>query len=322
MLAPFIEAHHGGPLRALGVRSLELYDRFISDIAADSHPVPYHRTGTLEVATDDSTLGTLTAVARQLSADGVDSELLDGAGPRGAEPYLSRDVAGGLLVHTQGFVAASALAEALRAAAVRHGVAFRTASAASGLRPVNGHVEVTADNGPLTTDVVIMAAGSWTGSVDIDGIAPPPVRPVRGQLVQLDWRGDPLSRVIFAPRCYVVPWTNGTVLVGATVEDVGFDERSTAGGVAELLDAIGGLLPASRTAGFDEVRVGLRPGTPDDLPVLGRAEAAPNVVYATGHYRNGVLLAPVTARLIADLVLDGREDALLEPFRPDRFDTT
>ena len=112
------------------------------------------------------------------------------------------------------------------------------------------------------------------------------------------------------------------MLVGATVEEVGFDERATAGGVAELLDAIGALLPASQAAGFEEVRVGLRPGTPDDLPVLGRAEVVPNVIYAAGHYRNGVLLAPVTAQLIADLVLDDREDALRAPFTPARFHTT
>ncbi len=322
MLAPFIEAHHGGPLRALGVRSLELYDRFISDVVADSRPVSYYRTGTLEVATDDAMLGDLAAVAHQLSSEGVDSELLDAVGARRAEPHLSADVAGALLVPAQGFVAAAALAQALREAAVRHGVIFRTASAASGLRPVNGHVEVTVDDGEHTADAVVIATGSWTGALGIDGIQPPPVRPVRGQLLQLDWTGDPLSRVIFAPRCYVVPWENGAVLVGATEEEVGFDERATAGGVAELLDAIGALLPASQAAGFEEVRVGLRPGTPDDLPVLGRAEVVPNVIYATGHYRNGVLLAPVTAQLIADLVLDDQEDALLVPFTPARFHTT
>ena len=147
-----------------------------------------------------------------------------------------------------------------------------------------------------------------------------PVWPVRGQLLHLNWTGNPLARVVWCPRCYVVPWSDGSVLVGATVEHVGFDERATVAGVAALAEAVSGVLPDARNAGFEAVRVGLRPGTPDDLPVVGRSASTPRLVYATGHYRNGVLLAPLTARLVADLVLDGREDPLLAAVAPARFD--
>ena len=178
---------------------------------------------------------------------------------------------------------------------------------------------VETSGGELTADAVVLAAGSWSGGVAVAGEAPLPVRPVRGQLLHLAWTGRPPARVVWCPGCYVVPWPDGSLLVGATVEEAGFDERATVAGVASLIEAVGGVMPQARTAGFEAVRVGLRPGTPDDLPVVGRSAAAPGLVYATGHYRNGVLLAPLTARLVADLVLDGREDPLLSSVSPVRF---
>jgi glycine oxidase len=122
--------------------------------------------------------------------------------------------------------------------------------------------------------------------------------------------------VLWGKDCYVVPWQDGTVLVGATVEDVGFDERTTAAGVRDLLDAVCDLLPEAWGATFLEARAGLRPATEDGLPVIGRSTEAPGVIYATGHYRNGVLLAPLTAAIVADLILEGREDAALATTSP------
>jgi glycine oxidase len=145
------------------------------------------------------------------------------------------------------------------------------------------------------------------------------VRPVRGQLLHLAWRGEPLRRIVWGRRCYVVPFTNQSVLVGATVEDAGFDERATVEGIRDLLDAVGGLIPGARRAAFLDVRVGLRPGSPDDLPIIGTPEGAPGLIYATGHYRNGVLLAPLTAAVVADLVLEGRRDPVLDLLSPNRF---
>jgi glycine oxidase len=117
----------------------------------------------------------------------------------------------------------------------------------------------------------------------------------------------------------MVPWDDGTVLVGATVEEAGFDERTTAAGVRDLLDAACDVVPHAWTAGFNGARVGLRPGTVDDLPVIGRSPSLPNLIYATGHFRNGVLLAPLTAQLVADLVIDNRIDAAAASVSPARF---
>ena len=148
---------------------------------------------------------------------------------------------------------------------------------------------------------------------------PFPSGPCAGELVQLDWPTPPLGRIVWGPDCYLVPWTSGAMLVGATVEEAGFDERATTAGVRDLLDAACELLPCAWQAAFAGVRVGLRPATPDGLPVIGASSRVPGVYYATGHYRNGVLLAPVTAVLLADLVLGQGADPALAPFRPDRF---
>jgi glycine/D-amino acid oxidase-like deaminating enzyme len=142
---------------------------------------------------------------------------------------------------------------------------------------------------------------------------------VRGQLLRLEWHGPPVHTLIWGPDCYIVPRRDGTILVGATVEDVGFDERTTEEGIRGLLDAATDLLPIVKGSRLIEARVGLRPATPDELPVIGPDPGVPGLVHATGHYRNGVLLAPITAKLIGDLIAEGKRDPMLESFRPDRF---
>jgi glycine oxidase len=171
----------------------------------------------------------------------------------------------------------------------------------------------------LDADRVVVAAGAWAGG--IDGVWMPPVEPIRGQIVQLEWPAPTLRAIVWGPRCYVVPRLDHTVLVGATAERVGYDERTTAAGIRDLLDAVCDLLPDARVAAFLAARAGLRPATSDELPALGDHPGEPGVVYALGHYRNGVLLAPFTAKVIGDLIADGRRDPALDSFRPDRFAT-
>jgi glycine oxidase len=165
-----------------------------------------------------------------------------------------------------------------------------------------------------------MAAGSWSGQIEIAGVAARvPVRPVRGQLLHLAWNGPPLRRITWSERCYLVPWEDGRLLVGATVEDVGFDERTTAAGVRDLIEAACEIVPHARTAGFLAAKAGLRPATPDGLPMIGASGVIPNLMYATGHYRSGVLLAPLTAELVADAMLEDLIDPVLAITSPQRF---
>ena len=176
-----------------------------------------------------------------------------------------------------------------------------------------GGVVVETSGGTLSADAVVLAAGSWSAQLEIEGVARPPVRPVRGQLLHLAWRGTGVRRVLWGERCYMVPWPDGTLLVGATMEEVGFDERTTAAGVNGLLEAACALVPEAADAGFLSARAGLRPGSPDAMPVVGPSRAMEGLMYATGHFRNGVLLAPVTAQLVADAMLSGRSTRRSRP---------
>jgi glycine oxidase len=320
MLVPYHEAEHAGPFLALAERSLALYDGFIGRLRADvpDAEIDYSRTGTLEVALDESGEAWLDRQASALQGAGVDCERLDPHAARELEPGLASGIAGALLVRAHGFVAQEVMTAALARAAVDRGAAIVEGMVCA-VRRTGSTLTADTNKGPLDTDRVVVAAGSWSGQVRV-GTAPPlPVRPIRGQLLRLDWPRAPLARIVWGPRCYLVPRRDGTLLVGATVEDVGFDERATVAAVRDLMDAVCEVLPDGWRAGFKEARVGLRPAAPDGLPVLGRSAALDDVVYATGHYRNGVLLAPVTATLIADLVLDDRESPVLQPFSPTRF---
>ncbi len=321
VLAPYIEAREDMPLLPLAVRSLGLYDAFIDRIRHDGGgTVPYRRTGTLNVAFQDDEWRALRTAGALLSRLGVAAELLDGPAARREEPYLPADVAGALLVPTHGFVAANQLTQALAAAARRLGAQLVEGGRVRRIASVGGDLRVDTDSGALRGNTVVVAAGSWSAQIEIDGVRDRlPVKPVRGQLLHVGWKGTPLRRVTWGDRCYLVPWEDGTLLIGGTVEDAGFDERATVAGVRDLLDAASELVPHTWTASFMAARVGLRPGTADDLPIIGRSAVVPNVVYATGHYRNGILLAPLTAEVVADIILDKKVDPMLAAVSPQRF---
>lgn len=314
VLAPQIEGHIP-ELRRLAARSLALYDRFVERVTRDAgRPVEYERRGTLQVACTGAAEEALAATAAELEVEGLPHTLVGREDARALEPALGRGVRAALLVPQHGYVRAGELTAALVAAAQARGVVLST-EAATGIERTESGVAVGTERGPLACDAVVVATGSWRmAAAEIV----PPVRPIRGQLVHLRADQRLFSRVVWGEDCYLVPWRDGSVLVGATVEDVGFDERSTAEGVRQLLAAALDVVPGLRHAAFQEVRVGLRPLAAGELPVIGRSPALPEVVYALGHYRNGVLLAPLTASLVADLVLEGREQsepALAAPSR-------
>jgi glycine oxidase len=321
VLAPYIEARDDSPFLDLTVRSLALFDDFITRVSAEAGvAVPYRRTGTIDVATNDVELRALQLHAALLARRGVAARLLDAAAARAEEPLLGDGAVGALQIESHGFVGAADLTRALVAAARRHGAQLIEPSRARRVTGRGDDITVETDRGSLTGNAVVLAAGSWSGEIAIDGVAARvPVRPVRGQLLALAWTGAPLRRVTWSRRCYLVPWDDGTLLVGATMEEAGFDERATVAGVRDLLDAVSDLVPHAWTAGFRGARVGLRPATPDDLPVIGPSRLVPNLMYATGHYRNGVLLAPLTAKLVADAMLDNTIDPMMGAVSPQRF---
>jgi len=321
VLAPYIEADEDTPFLELTVRSLAMFDEFVASVSEDGGAsVEYHRTGTLDVAADAEQMTALRRAAARLESHGVEFGLLDAQAARSEEPCLAADVAGALLVPAHGFVAAHDLTRLAAAGARRHGAQILEGAQVRRIVVRGDDLVVETNRGPLTARGVVLAAGSWAGRIDIEGIdAPRPVRPVRGQLLHLAWPGPHIRRATWGPRCYLVPWSNGTLLVGATVEEAGFDERTTAAGVRDLLDAVCELTPHAWTAGFIGARVGLRPASGDGLPIVGRSSRVANLYYALGHYRNGILLAPLTAKLLADAMLDHRDDPALQAMNPCRF---
>jgi glycine oxidase len=318
LLTPFIEGRVDPVLLGLCTRSLLLWNDFIARLFERSDvDVPYARDGTLEVALSDAETTSLAAMSAWIAAHGVEAQMIE-AGPLARfEPAVSGGARAGLFVPMQGFVAARFLVSALVDAARRQGVVFEAPVEAVRVESAGDHVDVVVEGRTLSADCVVVAAGCWSGRVRIADMPAIPVRPMRGQLLHLRTSDLPL-RPVWGARVYTVPWKPDTLLVGATLEDVGFDERSTVAGVRELLDAVSELLPATLQASVAEIRVGLRPATADLLPIVGPIAAAPRIVLATGHYRNGILLAPLTADLVARYIAGGERDPALDVLSPDR----
>ncbi len=320
MLAPYIEGHSAA-LMTLGLHSLDLYDGFVAGLRErTSRAVEYGRQGSVQVACGDADLPRLRETAGFLDATGGRYTWLDGAQVRQLEPGLTADASCGLLIPAHGYVTAGRLTEALADAARTRGVRF-SSGRVDAIDERGGIVRVTTASETIDADRVVLAAGSWSARIAPDAVPTTPalVKPVRGQLLHLSASRPPASHVIWHGHTYLVPWLDGSLLVGATVEDVGFDERATAEGSGQLRASAERVLPALASATLTEVRVGLRPHTPDELPLIGPSSTMPSVFYATGHYRSGVLLAPLTALMVADFLLGGREHPDLGLTRPDRF---
>ena len=299
VLAPFIEAPGEGPLQAMTIESLAMYDEFVASAAAESQmPIEFRRCGTLEVATDATGAAHLRSLGDWVRSRGFHAQWIEPSDVNRVEPRLAA-TSGGLLVGSHGYVRASQLTRALVAAARHHGADVRVGRRVKGITGTGDLATISVGEETLRAGTVVVAAGSWSSDVSSEVS----VTPMRGQLLRVSWQGPPIERILWSEHCYLVPWLDGTLLVGATMENAGFDERVTVGGVRELLNAATAILPAIADATFVEARVGLRPATATGLPIISRSTDHPMVVHATGHFRNGILLAPLTARLVADIVL-------------------
>lgn len=319
ILAPYIEGHED-VFRDLGARSLGLYDAFIDRLRADSgHEIVYQRSGTFEMALSDADVDRLSRLSGRLWKQGVEARWVPPEAFEDVEPLASPRAQGALLVPVHGFAGVTSLTLAAVAAAERLGARFKSEVGAVRIFPMPaGRVGVEAASSRWDADRVVLAAGSWSSQIAVDGVEAIPVTPIRGQLVQLQGEPGAVRRVVWGPDGYLVPWPDGAVLAGSTVEDVGFDESHTDEAVQRLREMAAALVPSLAHAPVTGVRTGLRPRGPDDLPILGPSRAVPGLIYATAHYRNGVMFTPLTAQLVRDLVSGRTDDPALGPLDPAR----
>ena len=325
MLAACCEAEPGEEtLVMLGRESQKRWPAFAEELEqASGIDVELRREGTLVLALtadDQATIAHHLEFQRRLD---LPLEWLSAAATRAREPRLAGKIAGALFSPQDHQVDNRKLAQALRIAAERAGVNIHEHQPVKELAVRGGQAKgvVLEDGTSVAADIVVLAAGAW--SRKIDGLPPdrrPPVRPIKGQMLAL--RMDPadplLTHVLWAPGAYLVPRRDGRLIVGATVEEKGFDTTVTAGGLLTLLEAAWRAIPAVEELPVDEIWVGHRPGSRDDAPILGPGPLD-GLFYATGHHRNGILLAPVTADAMARLILDEVVEPAIKPFGLERF---
>jgi glycine oxidase len=326
MLAPITELHYAEtPLLRLNLHALAGYPAFCAELTElTGLPTGFRECGTVSVAWDGADLAALRDLHAFGNTLGIDATLLTGRELREVEPALAAGLPGGLLACGDHQVDPRLLRAAVVAAATQRGVHTRAAQArldTDGDRTVGVRLS---DGTALSAGTVVLAAGAWSGQ--IDGVAAafaPPVRPVKGQTLRLRLPGEPrLSHVVRGTvkgtPVYLVPRADGQLIVGASSEETGFDMSARAGAVYELLRDAQSLLPELAEAVLEEVCTGLRPGSPDNAPIIGSSGLS-GLVHATGHFRNGILLTAVTADGVAELITTGELPEALRPFAPARF---
>lgn len=319
MLAPICESTGHEAFFQLAVRSLAFFPELaaeLKDVAGiDPQYVP---SGVLRVASSTDEATEMQAQAGRLAEYGL--EWLSAAAAREREPLLAEGMSGAIWSPREGHVYSPMLARAYAAAAVRLGAEIHTGTPVLGLiRDAEQVLGVETATGKWGAGHVVLAAGLWTRYCAEWLGEQLPLAPVRGQILALDQPRPSFRSIVWSGHTYLVPKLNGTVVVGATEEHVGFDRRNTAAGIAHLLAAAAAIVPALAESTFRHAWAGLRPDTPDHLPVIGPVPGMRNVTLAAGHFRNGVLLSPITGRTVADWITRRDLSPLLHAFLPERL---
>ena len=329
MLAPHAEVHfEERALLSFGVQSCRMYPEWVAELEVDSQmSVGYRAEGTLIVGVDRDDARELEHLYESQQLLDLKVEWITGAAAREMEPLLSPKITAAIWSRDDHQVDNRAMVDALIEAYRNANGILHENTPVDKIEVVNGKAKgIWVKDNLEEADVIVLAAGCW--SSDIDGLpkaVQPPVRPVKGQMLALQMEeGIVLEKVIRAPRAkyptdvYLVPKDDGRLVIGATNEEMDFDTRLTAGGLFELLRSSWEAVPGIYDLPVLETWTGLRPGSRDNAPILGETSVE-NLIMATGHYRNGILLTPVTAREIASLILTGENSEVIAPFQLSRF---
>jgi glycine oxidase len=323
MLAPVSEfGFENEDFLQFGRRSLEMFPQFLEELAADGgETVEIDTRGTIVVGFHRDDTERIRRIYSFRQDRGLPVQWMTGSEARELEPLLSPKAASAMWIPEDHQIDNRRLVDALKAAFVTTGGRLEEGAAVTAIRDESGRCTgVVTDEEEYAAGTTVLAAGCWSGGIgNIPDRLAPKVRPVKGQIVSL--RTDDtfgFARVIRAPDAYILPKGDGRVLIGATEEEMGFDTTPTAGPVMRLIERAWEAVPSIYDLSIDEIVAGLRPGTRDHEPLIGES-GMDGLVFATGHYRHGILLAPVTAYVVAGMILEGETPDYVLPFSPVRF---
>lgn len=312
ILAPLVE-HDEGPLRTLGVASRDAYaalaDELLDETGID---IGFVRSGVLAIPREGRSPAQL--------AFGASGESLSGDEARRIEPALAESIHAALWLREEAQVEPPRVLRAFVRSAEARGARFTSGAAVTGLTRVGDRVVgVDTDRGTIPAGQVVLAAGAWTSLVPgLPRVLETAVRPVRGQLVRAELPQPIARHIVFAEHAYIVPRPDGRVICGATMEEAGFAKESTLGAVGALATHATRVMPGLAAARFVEAAVNFRPASVDGLPLIGPS-GVPDLWIASGHFRNGILLAPATAQIVASSILGTKPHHDAAPFDPRRL---
>lgn len=326
MIAPIAEAGFEDPHFIKFARlSRERYRAFVSEVSRDADmPVVLGEEGSIIVAIHRDDVEAMRRVYEHRRHADLPVEWLTGSEAREMEPTLTPRVSAAMWIAYDGQVNPRALLPALVRACNRRGVEVRESARVQRIVINDETVAgVELDGETITADTVVVCAGAWSGTIDgMPADVVPQVRPIRGQILRLTRTTDfAMKHVVRGPRAYLLPKDDGTVVVGATQEEAGFDATPTAGGIKTILENAWEMVPSIYDLPIERVEVGLRPGTRDHLPLVG-ATRIHGLIMATGHFRHGILFAPTTADAVCRGILTGDFGEDVAAFAPDRFAST
>jgi glycine oxidase len=322
MLAPLIESAPEDPLLGIGIRGRDLYRELAPALAEETGvEIGLVLDGVLHVAFTEQEESQTRGAAAWQRQQGLNTEWLNAGDLKARCPGISADARGALLAAEDGALEPLATLEALLVSATRRGARITRGERALGVAIESGRVTgVRTAGGLRPTGAVVVAAGAWSGR--LEGLPRPlSVEPIRGQILTYDWPAHEPPAIVFANRGYVLR-RGVEALAGSTMEYAGFDADPTAAGRDRVAQLAARVYPGLAEAPVRRSWAGLRPGTPDGRPIVGQDPDVPNLWYATGHGRNGILLAAVTGEIIAHLFRGNPKDKLehdLDPMRPGRF---
>ncbi len=320
MLTAQAHTEEPGPLFDLKLASRALYEDLAVELRERTEiDIEYRRLGHLVPALTEEEGEAVARRVKWQAARGLPAERLDARAARELEPGLAPDVRGAGWFSEDHHVNNTAVTQAFASATMRLGGEVRTDCTVVDVTREGERVMGVRTTGEMiSTGTVILCAGAWMQQFERAAGIPLPIVPAKGQMVVARLEPPVLRHVVYGTAAYAIPRPSGEHIIGSTVEYVGYDKRVTVEGVTGILQGITRLVPALHEAAMVTSWACLRPAAPDGLPLLGPVQGSRGLVVATGHFRNGILLAPITGKIIAEFITTGKSDVSLQPFRPDR----